>query len=123
MSGAIYDMPLFSGAAVQVIKVVLCIQCSHTAATGRGNRLTIDRICTVASCKYTENISARGIVALTVAYCDIAVLHVDLILEHAGVGFMSNSDKDTAQIQLFGGAIVMEKTNTGYPAVVTEDLI
>ena len=88
-----------------VLEEALNVERGHTATTGGGYCLTVDVIRAIACGKYTFDAGGGGIAGGASADLDVAILHVELTIEDAGVRLVADGDEHTAQADVFGAAI------------------
>src|ERR1039457_96587 len=78
---------------LQIFQITLRVECRHATGPGAGDRLAIDVVLHVAGREYARS-AGRGRHAVLPGYrLDIAVLHLQLSLEDAGIRLVADRDE------------------------------
>src|SRR5690242_15662757 len=106
------------------IQELLGIECGHATEAGGGDRLPVDVIGDVAGREHAAHRGGRGIAFQPAVYLDIAVAHVELAFENAGVGRMADrdehaGDRDVA-LAAVGGA---DEAQSGDAGIVAQHFV
>src|SRR5690606_4665136 len=82
------------------IQPALCVQGGHAAAGGAGDSLAIDVVLHVAGGEDARHRGHGGHALQAAAGGDVAVVHVQLALEDAGVGLVADGDEGAGHVQV-----------------------
>src|SRR5688572_699062 len=91
---------------VMLVEIFVRIESSHASGAGGSDGLTIHVIGDVAGGKDTCHAGGGGGALAAALDDDVAVTHVELAGEDAGIGGMADGDERTGHIQGFDGAAV-----------------
>src|SRR5450830_573111 len=112
------------GFLLQTFQVALGVERGHAAGAGAGDGLAVDMILHVAGGEHAIDAGGGGEAFETGAGLDIAVVHVKLAVEDAGVGFVADGDEQAVQGDRRDAAILRRlDRDAGHAAVVADDFI
>src|SRR5450830_1422871 len=80
-------------------QVALGVQCCHATRTGAGDGLAVDMVLHVAGGKHARHAGGGGHAFQASLGLDVAVVHVQLAFEDAGVWLVANGDEYAVHAQ------------------------
>src|SRR6185437_5184124 len=106
------------------IQELLGIECGHATEAGRSDRLPVDVVGDVAGREHAAHRSGRGIAFQPAVYLDIAVAHVELAFENAGVGCVADRDEHAGGCDLALAAVSgADQPQSGHAGVVAQHFV
>jgi hypothetical protein len=82
-------------------QVAFRVQCGHGAGAGGSDGLAVDGIGDIARRKHPRHTGRRGIPTAACIDHDLAVIHLQLAVEHLRVWLVTDGNKDTLYGQVF----------------------